>query len=306
MHLQNPVIFYVNKTPGAVASNPDPGSTILMCVEVLVTVSRKHALFPMDVWHVGHLLHIPEVIFQNFHQLKISKDSGLSNTLTISEDKISNPVEAVNFCHVDHRFSIDLFVACCQLLCTTIRHRPSECKQCIAHLQASVAVLLNCLETLVDNKLAGNKGGFSWEVEEGVKCACFLRRIYEEIKQQKDIFGRQCSLFLCNYIWIYSGHGPKRSGITREIDEALRPGVFALIDACSVDDLQYLHTVFGGGGDPHTSNVVVFLLVTLILLFIPWFFSSEPEAEEVMDLSPFVAPILIVVILLLITFLGSS
>ncbi|XP_019412690.1 PREDICTED: uncharacterized protein LOC109325004 [Lupinus angustifolius] len=247
MHLQNPLIFYVNKTSGAVASNPDPGSTILMCVEVLVTVSRKHALFPMDVWHVGHLLHIPELIFQNFHQLKISEDSGLSSMLTISEEKISNQVEAANFCHVDHRFSIDLFVACCQLLCTTIRHRPSESKQCLAHLQASVAVLLNCLETLVDNELTGNKGGFSWEVKEGVKCACFLRRIYEEIKQQKDIFGRQCSLFLCNYIWVYSGHGPKRSGITREIDEALRPGVYALIDACSVDDLQYLHTVFGEG-----------------------------------------------------------
>lgn len=32
----------------------------------------------------------------------------------------------------------------------------------------------------------------------------------------------------------------------REIDEALRPGVYALIDACSADDLQYLHSVFGG------------------------------------------------------------
>ncbi|KAK9184614.1 hypothetical protein WN943_024965 [Citrus x changshan-huyou] len=32
-----------------------------------------------------------------------------------------------------------------------------------------------------------------------------------------------------------------------EIDEALKPGVYALIDACSADDLQYLHTVFGEG-----------------------------------------------------------
>lgn len=32
----------------------------------------------------------------------------------------------------------------------------------------------------------------------------------------------------------------------REIDEALRPGVYALIDACSADDLQHIHTVFGG------------------------------------------------------------
>lgn len=34
--------------------------------------------------------------------------------------------------------------------------------------------------------------------------------------------------------------------ICREIDEALKPGVYALIDACSANDLQYLHTVFGG------------------------------------------------------------
>lgn len=34
--------------------------------------------------------------------------------------------------------------------------------------------------------------------------------------------------------------------LRREIDEALRPGVYALIDACSADDLQRLHTVFGG------------------------------------------------------------
>lgn len=32
----------------------------------------------------------------------------------------------------------------------------------------------------------------------------------------------------------------------REIDEALRPGVYALIDSCSPDDLQQLHVVLGG------------------------------------------------------------
>lgn len=124
MHLQSPLIFYLNLTSGTIASNPDPGSAILMCVEVLVTVSRKHGLFPMDVWHVGHLLHIPAVIFQNFLRHKISEDSGPSDSLMISEEIISHQIEAVNFRHVDHRFSINLFVACCQLLCTTIRHRP--------------------------------------------------------------------------------------------------------------------------------------------------------------------------------------
>ncbi|KAI4297717.1 hypothetical protein L6164_037592 [Bauhinia variegata] len=245
LHLQSPQIFYGDLNPRTIVNDPDPGSVILMCVEVLVTVSRKHSLFQMDVWHAGHLLHVPAALFQNFHQLRTSNASRSSESF-ISEDEISHPIETMKFCHVDRLFSVHLFVACCQLLCTIIKYHPSECKQCIAHLEASVAVLLYCLET-VDTESVLNKGSFSWEVEEGVKCACFLRRVYEEIKQQKDIFSRQCSLFLSKYIWVYSGYGPKRSGIKREIDEALRPGVYALIDACSVDDLQYLHTVFGEG-----------------------------------------------------------
>ncbi|KAK4284826.1 hypothetical protein QN277_001608 [Acacia crassicarpa] len=240
LHLRSPLIFYGYST-SSVVNVPDPGSAILMCVEVLITISRRHALFQMDSWHIGQLLRIPAALFQNFHQLRVSKDSGLSDPLMISEEQTCLRVEAVNFCYVDRQFSLNLFVACCQLLCTTIKHHHSECKHCVAHLEASVAILLNCLESVHDKDL------FSWEVEEGVTCACFLRRVYEEIKQQKDIFNRQCSLFLSNYIWVYSGYGPKRSGIRREIDEALRPGVYALIDTCSPDDLQYLHTVFGEG-----------------------------------------------------------
>ncbi|CAB4290820.1 unnamed protein product [Prunus armeniaca] len=59
--------------------------------------------------------------------------------------------------------------------------------------------------------------------------------------------GPHCSQFLSNYIWVYSGYGPRKTGIKREIDEALRPGVYALIDTCSADDLQRLHTLFGEG-----------------------------------------------------------
>lgn len=56
----------------------------------------------------------------------------------------------------------------------------SECEKCIAILQDSVCVLLHCLETVETDSVVRN-GYFSWVVEEGVKCACFLRRIYEEV-----------------------------------------------------------------------------------------------------------------------------
>ncbi|XP_014522791.1 uncharacterized protein LOC106779233 isoform X1 [Vigna radiata var. radiata] len=240
VHLQTLLIFYDNLASGTVVSTPDPGSAILMGVEVLVTVSRKQAQFPMDV---GQILHIPAVLFQNVCQFRVTKAPGPSEPLMISKNHICDPVKRVG--HVDHQFLVSLFIVSCQLLCTIIMHRPSECRQRVAHLEASVAVLLNCLEAVSDDESKMNKGCFSSDEE--LKCACFMRRIYEEIEQKKDIFSRQCSLFLSNYIWVYSGYGPKRSGIRREVDEALRPGVYALIDACSVDDLQYLHTVFGEG-----------------------------------------------------------
>lgn len=64
------------------------------------------------------------------------------------------------------------------ILCIFYNHS-SECRQCVAHLEASVAVLLNCLETVSDNESKINKGCFS--SEEQLKCARFLQRIYEEV-----------------------------------------------------------------------------------------------------------------------------
>lgn len=34
--------------------------------------------------------------------------------------------------------------------------------------------------------------------------------------------------------------------VYREVDSALRPGAFALLDACSGNDLQQLHAALGG------------------------------------------------------------
>lgn len=71
----------------------------------------------------------------------------------------------------------------CQLkkpLCNECFVNSSECERCIALLEASVRVLLHSLETMDTNSVVIN-GYFSWEVEEGVKCAYSLRRIYEEV-----------------------------------------------------------------------------------------------------------------------------
>ncbi|CAF2317851.1 unnamed protein product, partial [Brassica napus] len=94
--------------------------------------------------------------------------------------------------------------------------------------------------------LSRNKVGTfaSFEMEKGITCACFLWRIYEELRQQKEFFGHHCFKFLSIYIWISCGYRPLKTGIKRK---NLRPGVEALVDSCSDQDRQYLHTVFGEG-----------------------------------------------------------
>lgn len=52
---------------------------------------------------------------------------------------------------------------------------------CIALIESSVGVLLHCLE-MVDYDSAVREGFLAWEVNDGVKCASFLRRIYEEVR----------------------------------------------------------------------------------------------------------------------------
>ncbi|KAF8405366.1 hypothetical protein HHK36_010270 [Tetracentron sinense] len=231
LHLQGPLIFYGKLTCNRVDNDPDPGSVILMCVEVLTRIAGKHALSQMGSCHVGQSLHIPTALFQEFRQLRASEAP--PNSVMFSYNQESRPVAGMNPIAVDQQFSVDLFAACCRLLCTILRHHKSESERCVALLEDSVCVLLHCLET-VGTDVVVRKGCFAWQVQEGVKCASFLRRIYEE--EPGFLFRSNMLLFLLGQV-----------SDTWEIDEALRPGVYALIDACSPDDLQLLHTVLGEG-----------------------------------------------------------
>ncbi|KAL8556229.1 hypothetical protein ACS0TY_003869 [Phlomoides rotata] len=226
LHLQGPSIFYRCINPTKTYERPDSGSVILMSIELLTKISGKPSFFQIDACHIAQSLRVPGALFQYFLRLQISKD----------------PIHS----SVDRKISVDLYAACCRMLCTALKHHKSETHQCIVLLEDSVSALLHCLETVNTDHAAG-RDFFAWEVQEAVICASSLRRVYEEVRQQKDVFG-QCSFqFLSRYIWVYCGFGPAKNGITREVDEALKPGVYALIDSCSADDLQLLHTVFGEG-----------------------------------------------------------
>ncbi|XP_078448325.1 urb2/Npa2 family protein [Wolffia australiana] len=225
LHLQGPFIFsgkaYAFDELGVDA---DPGSTVLMCVEILRKFSRRNAQLKMDPCFVGQSLRVPSSLFMHFHQIKSSQSP-------------SQTRKSIG------RFFLDLYAACCRLLCTVIRHQKSETTQCIALLEDSTTTLLVCLESHDEE----GDGQFALNVEEASTCAGFLRRVYEEIGQQKDSVGTFASHFLSDYLSVCSGTGPRKTGITREVDEALRPGMYALVDICSPGDFQKLHTILGEG-----------------------------------------------------------
>lgn len=227
-HLQNPKIFYCEKQPiENFEVKPDAGAVILMCVEILINIVGNIS-FKIDTWQISQCLHIPLALFSGIYQIKLE---GV-------EDEHSG--------NVARKFCVDLYASCCRLLSTAIKHHKRNAEQCIAVLEESVNTLLNCLE-MVDTDLSKDKGYFSWDIEEAIKCASFLRRIYEELRSQKDFFADYAPYFLSHYISTYSGSGPLKTGIKREIDEALKPGIYSLIDICDKDDLRHLHISFSEG-----------------------------------------------------------
>lgn len=122
LHLQSPLIFYEKSIHNKGDSVPDPGSVILMCVEVLTRVSGKHALFQMDSCHVGHSLRVPAALFQDFHRLRLSEAPAPFISLPLTNSENYESVASMHSFVIDRQFSVDLFAACCRLLYTVLKH----------------------------------------------------------------------------------------------------------------------------------------------------------------------------------------
>lgn len=102
LHLESPNIFCISEMPFSKANSyPDAGAVVLMCVEVLTTVVGRHSC-PMDASHVSQCLHIPTTLFRNFNQMKKLVENGFT---------------------IDRQHFIDLYAACCKLICAVLKHR---------------------------------------------------------------------------------------------------------------------------------------------------------------------------------------
>ncbi|CAN6485686.1 unnamed protein product [Victoria cruziana] len=247
MHLQSPLIFFRRTELNEGCA--DPGLVVLNCIVLLTRLSGWHSHFTMDACHVVLALHLPRIIFHRFCQIKLSQTAhrAIASVSLVSSSKHFTLTEKV--------LTVDLYIACCRLLCAVVKHRKRAVEHCIGMLGDSIKVLLMCLES-VDSGSLDKEGEPLWDIQDSVKCANFLRRIYEEIRQQKDILSRYACHFLSNYIWVYSGCSEQGAGFRREVDEALRPGVYALVDICSPSDLQQLHVGLGEGPCRSTLSVL--------------------------------------------------
>lgn len=116
-HMQSPFIFFTNAVVGK-SNSPDAGSVILMCVEVLIRISGKHALFHMDSSHVSQAIHIPGAIFLDYLQTTRVGFSVLDGKDDQQQDLLGSSKDL----QVDQKFSMSLYAACCRLLYTAVKH----------------------------------------------------------------------------------------------------------------------------------------------------------------------------------------
>ncbi|PHT31745.1 hypothetical protein CQW23_28082 [Capsicum baccatum] len=103
--------------------------------------------------------------------IQISLSSNYIGGLTFVETEVPGSERSV----MDREFCIKLYVAYCQMLCTTLKHHISETRRCIPFLEDSVGRLLNCLEMVRTSPVGEDY--FGCEVQGGVKCASFHRRV---------------------------------------------------------------------------------------------------------------------------------
>lgn len=122
IHLQGPHIFTGLVSSRERCTSPDSGSVILMCIEVLTKISGKHALFQMDSCHIVQALHVPATLFQNYLRLQQAKDLGQYKLQSGSGTGHNHSLMSTDGSILDQQYSIDLYAACCRLLCTAIKH----------------------------------------------------------------------------------------------------------------------------------------------------------------------------------------
>ncbi|KAG6557396.1 hypothetical protein Mapa_000665 [Marchantia paleacea] len=223
------------------------GAVILRCIQIMTSVASRENIYPLKACYVALALHCPARIFSPVVQSGLSKHRTIRTFLAYDQSGATKTEREVLMTRlrIGTDLGVKLYVACCRLLCSLIRHRRRESGHCIALLGDSARVLLHCLEASYWPMSDGPSR--LWSTQMATYCATWLRRIYEEMGEHKETLGKYCCHILSDYLSVLSGHGTHAVGLMREVEAALRPGAYVLVDACSANDLQQLHASLGEG-----------------------------------------------------------
>lgn len=225
----------------------DTTVAIWKCVDILVSISSREVIFPMKANHVAQAMSCPADFFKPFYQRSMHQVKLIQSISSTSEGSDFKEYETL----IPDDLSVlnvllEIYTACCKLLRNLLRHRKRESGHCVALLGESLRALLFFLEVM-ELSISRKQNNGDLNVRSATHCASWLRRVYEEIAEHKETLGTYFSHLLSDYICIISGYGMTVRGLCREIEGTLRPGAYALVDACSGEDLQQLHAVLGEG-----------------------------------------------------------
>lgn len=238
-HCQGPSIFLerqlISVSRTRMLSMVDAAPVVLRSLEILTSLAARPVIFPMKACFVAMALQCPAVLFRSFY------DCG--NPKALLHDLKATMTEP--FSQGFSGMSVRLYVACCKLLCALLRHRIRECGHSMALLGESCRILLQCLAAPSGREEADLSP--STTAAGPAQCGSWLSRVYQEMEAHKETMGKYCAHILADYLNVISGYNHGGSGLRREVDTALRPGAFALLDACSGNDLQQLHAALGEG-----------------------------------------------------------
>lgn len=223
----------------------DATTAVLKSIEILVSISSREVIFPMKASHVAQAMSCPADFFKPFYQTNMARLKLIQSFSSTSEGCDSSDYEKIMLIDLSSSDGLlKLYTMCCKLLRSLLRHRTRESGHCVALLGDSVRALLFFLELMELSILRKQKNVY---LQSAVSCASWLRRVYEEVAEHKETFGKYCGHLLSDYICVISGYGITARGLSREIEGTIRAGAYALVDACSADDLQQLHAVLGEG-----------------------------------------------------------
>lgn len=145
--------------------------------------------------------------------------------------------------------SIFVFVPLCSVLTACLRFRKQELKRSTAIIVHACVSLLDVLRQWHTRRVRVLKETNQLESEISVidsackRCASSLVAVYEEAVRSG--FGRYCAHLLSDAVTVTSGGDV---GIGQVAMEALKPGVFALLDGVGDRELGQMHAAFGSAG----------------------------------------------------------